>query len=88
MQTLQNKSGSGVVTLPKDALERDGFLTDDGEIPGNQNLLVERIGKGVFTVRLCYDGGLPALEETELVKGLAAQRAVDLTTSTEPAKAD
>lgn len=44
MQPIQDKSGSGVLSLPKDEQERDGFL-DDGDIPDDQNILVERSAK-------------------------------------------
>ncbi|MFB6235485.1 MAG: hypothetical protein ABEH81_14035 [Halopenitus sp.] len=50
MQKLQDKSGSGVVTLPKDDLDRDDVLTDDGEIPESQSVFVERADEGVYVV--------------------------------------
>lgn len=74
MQTVQDKSGSGVVTLPKEDLEGDGYL-DEGDIPEDQNVLVERLGEGAFVVRLCDGGEIPELTETEIVQRLAAQRA-------------
>ncbi|MFC7070567.1 hypothetical protein ACFQL9_13015 [Halobaculum lipolyticum] len=73
MQTLQNKSGSGIVTLPKADLDRDEVL-DDGEIPAEQNLVVDRLGRRVYLVRLVDDGHIPNPEETEVVERLAAQR--------------
>ncbi|SHG77957.1 hypothetical protein [Halobaculum gomorrense] len=73
MQTLQRRSGSGLVTLPKDGLERDGVL-DDGEIPEQQNLVVDRLGRRVYLIRLVDDGIVPDAEETEVVERLAAQR--------------
>ncbi|QZP37067.1 hypothetical protein [Halobaculum magnesiiphilum] len=74
MQTLQRRSGSGLVTLPKDGLERDGVLDDDGEIPEQQNLVVDRLGRRVYLVRLVDDARVPDAEETEVVERLAAQR--------------
>ncbi|MFC7096061.1 hypothetical protein [Halobaculum marinum] len=74
MQTLQRRSGSGLVTLPKKGLERDDVLTEDGEIPEQQNLVVDRLGRRVYLVRLVDDARVPDAEETEVVERLAAQR--------------
>lgn len=56
-----------MVTLPKDDLDRDNVLTDDGKIPDGQNVFVERADEGVFVVRLCDGGDVPELETTNLV---------------------
>ncbi len=78
MQKLQNHGGSGVVTLPRDELEKDDVL-DDGEIPDEQHLDVERMGYRTYVVRIPEDGGtLPELTECDFVERLAAQRALDL----------
>ena len=73
MQVLQDNSGSAAVTLPKQDLQRDGVITD-GDIPGNQNVVVDRLGQCVYLVRLVDDGVVPDAEETEVVERLAAQR--------------
>lgn len=74
MQSLQDKSGSGVVTIPKDYLERDDVLKPTGELPDEQNLSVERLGRRVYVVRLPERGTLPDLENCEFVERLAAHR--------------
>lgn len=78
MNKLQDHGGSGVVTLPRDELEKDGVL-DDGEIPDDQHLDVDRMGRRTWVVRIPEDDGeLPELTECEIVERLAAQRALDL----------
>ncbi|WP_424001182.1 hypothetical protein ACOZ4I_15680 [Haloarcula salina] len=75
MQKLQNRSGSGLVTLPKDFLERDGLIDDGGE-PSEAHLTVDRLGERAYVVRVC-DGDVPELSECEAVRRLAAERMVD-----------
>ncbi|MFC6975672.1 hypothetical protein ACFQL1_15015 [Halomicroarcula sp. GCM10025709] len=75
MQTLQKRGGSGLVTIPKDDLERDGLVDDDGE-PADVHLSVERLGERVWVVRVC-DGSIPELRECEEVKRIAAERVLD-----------
>jgi len=78
MQKLQDHGGSGVVTLPRDDLEKDDVL-NDGEIPDGQHLDVERMGRRTYVVRIPDDSGtLPELTECNVVERLAAQRALDL----------
>ncbi|WP_435143745.1 hypothetical protein [Halobaculum sp. P14] len=73
MQTLQKKSGSGVVTIPKDDLERDEIL-EDGALPAEQNVVVDRLGRRVYLVRFVDDTRIPEVEDTEVVERFAAQR--------------
>ncbi|GGK64644.1 hypothetical protein [Haloarcula sebkhae] len=75
MQKLQNRSGSGLVTLPKDFLERDGLLDSDGE-PDEAHLTVDRLDERAYVVRVC-DGDVPELSECEAIQRLAAERIVD-----------
>lgn len=75
MQKLQDRNGSGVVTLPKSYLDRDGLLTEDGEIP-ETHLAVERLGERAYVVRVC-DGDVPELAECELIRRIAAERVLD-----------
>lgn len=70
MQTLQERSGSGLVTIPKRFLERDGLLDEDGK-PRRQSVTVDRLDEGVYAVRIC-DGDVPEVEETEKVQRLIA----------------
>jgi hypothetical protein len=75
MQKLQNRSGSGLVTLPKDFLERDGLIDEAGE-PDDAHLTVDRLGERAYIVRVC-DGDVPELSECEAVRRLAAERMID-----------
>ena len=70
MQTLQQRSRSGVVTIPKRFLERDGLLDEDGN-PLQKPVTVDRLDEGVYAVRVC-DGDVPEVEETETVERLIA----------------
>jgi hypothetical protein len=73
MQKLRDDNGSGLVTIPKDFLERDDVF-DDGEVPEQQNLTVDRLGERTYVVRLVDDGHYPELTECEEIERLAAQR--------------
>lgn len=79
MRTLQNHSGSGVVTLPKDDLAKDDLL-EDGDVAGGQPADVDRIGRRTYVLRFPEAGesDLPELTECALINRLAAERAIDL----------
>lgn len=87
MQKLQNHGGSGVVTVPKSYLERDDVLVD-GELPDEQRLTVDRLGRRTYVVRLTDEGSLPDLLECEVVERLAAQRLLNQNAFGEPRCAD
>ncbi|QHS17791.1 hypothetical protein GWK26_11895 [haloarchaeon 3A1-DGR] len=82
MRTLQNHSGSGVVTLPKDDLAKDDLL-EDGEVAGGQPADIDRIGRRTYVLRFpeIGDDQLPELTECELINRLAAQRALAMNAS-------
>lgn len=73
MQTLQRKSGSGVVTIPRGWLDRDGVLDEDGGIPSKQCVDIERLGRRTYVVRFPEGGELPELAEAPLMQRIAAQ---------------
>lgn len=64
-----------MVTVPKDFLDRDGLLDDDGE-PEDAHLTVDRLGQRAYVVRVC-DGDVPELTECEFIQRLAAERMVN-----------
>lgn len=74
MQKLQNHDGSGLVTIPKPFLDRDG-LVDDGEPQAGQTIVVDRLGDGCYLVRTPTDGELPNVEECKVVERMAAMKA-------------
>ena len=59
---LGNHSGTPTVSLSKDELQLDGIVTDDGEIPDDQEMYVNRIGEGAYLVRAVEDGDVPEVE--------------------------
>ncbi len=77
-----------MVTLPKCGLERDGVLNEDGAIPGEQNVVVDRLGRRVYLVRLVDDAQVPDPLETEVVERLAAQRLMEQDAFGQPRTAD
>jgi hypothetical protein len=79
LQKLQERSGSGVVTIPKEELRADGVL-DDGEIPEGQTVDLEKLGERAFLVRIPKGGDVPSVEECDVVRRLAA----DIVLSREP----
>lgn len=74
MQKLRDDGGSGLVTIPKKYLERDDVLDDDGDVPDEQRLTVDRLGRRAYLVRLTDGGSLPELHECEAVRRVAAER--------------
>jgi len=77
MQKLQNHHGSGLVTIPKRHLERDGLVDADGQVVDQTRLTVDRLDDGVYAIRVCDDGDLPEISETKVVRRLAAERMLD-----------
>jgi len=73
MQKLRTDGSSGLVTIPRAFLEKDDVL-DDGEVPDEQQVDVERLGERAYLVRVADDGTLPDPQECEVVERLAAQR--------------
>jgi hypothetical protein len=51
---LQSKTGSGVVTIPRDHLDMCGLLDEDGD-PKSVQLLVEMEEPGSWNVRVLND---------------------------------
>lgn len=77
MRKLRDDGGSGLVTIPKKYLERDDVLDEDGTVPEEQRLTVDRLGRRAYLVRLTDDGSLPELHECEAVRRVAAQRVLE-----------
>jgi hypothetical protein len=59
---LVERDGSGTVTLDKDDLRVDGLVTDDGAIE-EQDVHVQRLGRGAYLVRAVRDGSVPPVAE-------------------------
>ncbi|WP_280585094.1 hypothetical protein [Halorubrum sp. Boch-26] len=57
MQTIQRKSGSGVVTLPKDHLELLGILDENGD-PESTSVVVRMTSPGVWRIELAEGADL------------------------------
>ncbi len=62
LRKLVDCDGTPRVTLDKGELDLDGVL-DDGEIPTDQHMHVQRLGRGVYVVRAIDDDGIPELPE-------------------------
>ncbi|QCC47528.1 hypothetical protein [Halobellus limi] len=88
MQKLRDDNGSGLVTIPKNFLERDDVFDDDGEVPDEQNLTVDRLGERTYVVRLVDDGHYPDLIECEEIERLAAQRILQIDSLARDLRAD
>jgi len=76
VQVVQQKNRSGLVTVPKEHLERDGVL-EGGEFPDEQNLVVARVGRQQYLVRMVEGGDVPDLEEAEVVQRVAAKLSLE-----------
>lgn len=73
MQKLRDDGGSGLVTLPKRYLEKDDVL-EDGDIPDEIAVDVERLDRRTYAVRICEDGEFPDLKDAEFIERLVGQR--------------
>jgi hypothetical protein len=49
---------------------------EDGEFPDEQNLVVDRVGRQQYLVRMVEGGDVPDLEEAGVVQRVAAKVAV------------
>jgi len=88
MQKLQDHGGSGLVTIPKGLLEIDGVL-EDGDIPDEQCVDVDRLGERTYMVRLTSGAGdLPDLQECDVVERLAAKWMLDAGALSQTPRAD
>ena len=63
LRSLANRDGTATVSLDKGELELDGILTDEGEIPENQKMHLQRVGEGAYLIRAVTDDGLAKLDE-------------------------
>ncbi|MBP1921834.1 hypothetical protein J2751_000831 [Halorubrum alkaliphilum] len=62
LRKLVDCDGTPRVTLDKGELGVDGVL-DEGEIPADQHMHVQRLSRGVYVVRAVDDDGIPELPE-------------------------
>jgi len=74
MQKLRDDGGSALATIPRQYLERDGVLDEDGEVPENQSIAVDRIGDRAYVVLVSDGSALPDFEDTETVQRIVAQK--------------
>lgn len=73
MRKLQDRDGSGTVTLPKQCLRMDGLIDENGD-PTEQCASVDRLGRRTYLVRFSEGGGeLPEITEAPLIQQIAAQ---------------
>lgn len=73
MQKLRNDGRSGLVTIPRNYLEKDDVL-EEGEVPDEQQVDVDRLGRRCYLIRITDDGSLPEAHECEAVERLVGQR--------------
>ncbi|NHN46966.1 hypothetical protein G9464_05060 [Halostella sp. JP-L12] len=56
---LCNREGTPTVSLDNDDLRLDGIFADNGDVPANQEMHVQRVGEGAYLVRAVDDGSVP-----------------------------
>lgn len=88
MQKLRNDGGSGLVTIPKKYLERDELFSEDEGFPEEHRLIVDRLGRRTYLVRLTDDGAFQELHECEEIQRVAAQKMLEQDAFGKPAQAD
>jgi len=87
LRNVTTNGNNARVTLTKDDLREDG-LFEDGELPDELTVSVNRAAERTYVVRIPDDDGtLPALEESELVQEKAAKIAM-LESGIDPVQAD
>jgi len=87
MQTLRTDGSSGLVTIPRLYLDKDGVLDGD-DVPDGQQVDVERLGERCYLVRVADAGTLPDVQECEAIERLVAQRLLNENAFGQPQKAD
>ncbi|WP_256545924.1 hypothetical protein [Halobellus inordinatus] len=63
---LRDHDGTPLVALDKDELEMDGVIDEDGEIPADKQIHVQRLDEGTYIVRDVTDEGISELNEVFL----------------------
>ncbi len=72
MRKLQDRDGSGTVTIPKQCLRMDGLLDENGS-PSEQCASVDRLGRRTYVVRFSEDGDIPEITKAPLIQQIAAK---------------
>ncbi|WP_327051136.1 hypothetical protein [Halomicrococcus gelatinilyticus] len=67
---LRDHDGTPLVALDKDELRIDNVLSDDGEIPDDQQMHVQRLGEGADLVRSVTEDQMRPLSEVMEIPGL------------------
>lgn len=75
MQKLRDDGSSGLVTIPKRYLDKDDVL-EDGGIPEEIAVDVERLDRRTYAVRIAEDGDFPELREAQFVERILGERLV------------
>ena len=73
MQKLRDDGGSGLVTIPKRYLDKDDVL-EEGEIPEEIAVDVERLDRRTYAVRISEDGEFPELQDADFIERIVGQR--------------
>jgi hypothetical protein len=60
---LSDRDGTPTVSLDKGDLQLDGIVDEDGEIPENQRMHVQRLGSGAYLVRAVTDDGVTEVSD-------------------------
>ena len=60
---LRDHDGTPLVALDKDELQMDSVLSEDGEIPDEQQMHVQRLGEGAYLVRSVTEDQMRPLSE-------------------------
>ncbi|GGC52334.1 MULTISPECIES: hypothetical protein [Haloferax] len=60
---LCDREGTPTVSLDKDELRMDGVLDEDGVVPDDQEMHIQRVGKRSYLVRAVDSDGIPELDE-------------------------
>ena len=63
---LRDHDGTPLVALDKDELEMDGVITDEGQIPTDKQLHVQRLSEGSYIIRDVTEEGIAELSEVFL----------------------
>ncbi|QKY20607.1 hypothetical protein B4589_009535 [Halolamina sp. CBA1230] len=87
MQKLRTDGSSGLVTIPRHYLSKDRVL-DDGDVPDEQQVDVERLGERAYLVRIPDDGSLPDPQDCEVIERLVGQRILNEDAYGQPRSAD
>lgn len=65
---LRDHAGTPTVSLARDELRMDGVIKDDGTIPDDQKMYINRLGEEAYLIRAVDGSEIPELHDLHVVE--------------------